>query len=122
MQTFIEKNQGVIGLVGVFLTFFLIASTVKVIREARFVGSGLNPTNTITVSGKGEVEKSPDTAKVSFSVRIEKKDLKSGQDEVSSKIDAIKKDHSALASQFLGWRKAYNWLERQLAELRSNLE
>jgi uncharacterized protein YggE len=90
MQTFIEKNQGTIGLVGVFLTFFLIASTVKVIRETRFVGSGLNPTNTITVSGKGEVNKSPDTAKVTFSVRSEKKVLKEAQDEVSSKIGKIK--------------------------------
>lgn len=92
MQTFIEKNQGTIGLVGVFLAFFLIVSTVKVIRELRFVGSGVIPTNTISVIGKGEVEKSPDTAKVSFSVRVEKKDLKAGQDEVSGKIDKIKKD------------------------------
>ncbi len=91
MQTFIEKNQSVIGLVGVFLTFFLIASTVKAIRETRFVGSGLNATNTIMVTGKGEVERSPDTAKVSFSIRVEKKDLKAGQDEVSGKIDTIKK-------------------------------
>lgn len=91
MQTFIEKNQkliiGVIALVGIFL----IASTAKVIRESRFVGSGLNATNTITVSGKGDIEKSPDTAKVSFSVRSEKKSLKDAQTEVSGKIDAIKK-------------------------------
>ncbi|MEK7228118.1 MAG: SIMPL domain-containing protein [Patescibacteria group bacterium] len=90
MQTFMEKNQGTIGLVGVFLAFFLIASTVKVIREVRFVGSGLNPTNTITVAGKGEVNKSPDTAKVFFSVRNEKRVLKEAQDEVSAKIGKIK--------------------------------
>ena len=36
-------------------------------------------------------------------------------------IDTIKKEHSALASMFLTRRKAYNWLERQLVELRSNL-
>lgn len=90
METFMEKNKSVIGLVGVFLTFFLIAGTVKTIRETRFVGSGLTPTNTISVSGKGEVERSPDTAKISFSVRNEKKVLKEAQDEVSAKIGAIK--------------------------------
>lgn len=92
MQQFIEKNQSTLGLVGIFLTFFLIASTVKVIRETKFVGSGLSPTNTISVSGKGEVNKSPDTAKVSFSVRAEKKVLKQAQDEVSGKIAKIKTD------------------------------
>ncbi len=92
MHTFIEKNQKLIIGVAVVLGLFLLASTIKVMRESRFVGSGLTPTNTISVSGKGSVEKSPDTAKVSFSVRVEKKDLKAGQDEVSTKIAAITKD------------------------------
>lgn len=92
MQTFIEKNQKLIIGIGILLGIFLLASTLKVLRESRFIGSGLNATNTITVTGKGEVERSPDTAKVSFSVRTEKKDLKAGQEEVSGKIDTIKKD------------------------------
>ncbi len=96
MQTFIEKNQKLVIGVAILLGLFLLASTVKVLRESRFIGSGLNATNTISVSGKGEVEKSPDTAKISFSVRTEKKVLKQGQDEVSSKIDTIKKDLIAL--------------------------
>ncbi len=92
MQTFIEKNQKLIVIISVLLGLFLLASTVKVMRESRFVGSGLNATNVISVNGKGEVEKSPDTAKISFSIRAEKKDLKAGQDEVSGKIDTIKKE------------------------------
>lgn len=91
MQTLIEKNQKLIIIISVLLGLFLLASTVKVMRESRFVGSGLNATNVISVNGKGEVERSPDTAKISFSVRSEKKDLKAGQDEVSGKIDTIKK-------------------------------
>lgn len=91
MHTFIEKNQKIVIGVVILLGLFLIASTAKVIRESRFVGSGLNATNTITVTGKGDVEKSPDTAKVSFSVRSEKKVLKDAQAEVSGKIDTIKK-------------------------------
>ncbi len=91
MQTFMEKNQKILIGLGVLLGLFLLASTVKVVRESRFVGSGLTPTNTISVTGKGEVEKSPDTAKITFSVRAEKKVLKEAQNEVSTKIDAIKK-------------------------------
>ena len=37
-------------------------------------------------------------------------------------IDAIKKDHPALASLFLSWRKGRNWLERQLKEIRAQVE
>lgn len=92
MHTFIEKNQKLIVIISVLLGLFLLASTVKTMRESRFVGSGLTPTSTISVSGKGEVEKSPDTAKISFSIRSEKKVLKDAQNEVSTKIDAIKKD------------------------------
>lgn len=91
MHTFIEKNQKLVIIVSVLLGLFLVASTVKVLRESRFVGSGLNATNIISVTGKGEIEKSPDTAKVSFSIRTEKKVLKEAQSEVSGKIDTIKK-------------------------------
>ena len=96
MHTFIEKNQKLVIGVVALLGLFLLVSTVKAMRESRFVGTGVSASNTIVVSGKGEVEKSPDTAKVSFSVRVEKKDLKVGQDEVSGKIDTITKDLIAL--------------------------
>jgi uncharacterized protein YggE len=86
-----EKNQKLVVIVGILLGLFLLASTIKVMRESRFVGSGLNATNTISVVGQGKIEKSPDTAKISFSVRTEKKVLKEAQDEVSTKIGAIKK-------------------------------
>ena len=36
-------------------------------------------------------------------------------------IEAIKKDHPALASLFIGWVKARNWLERQAKEIKKNL-
>ncbi len=92
MQTFIEKNQKLVLVISILLGLFLLASTIKTLRESKLVGSGLNATNTIMVSGKGEVNKSPDTAKVSFSVRAEKKVLKEAQDEVSTKIGKIKAD------------------------------
>lgn len=36
-------------------------------------------------------------------------------------IEAIKGEHSSLASLFLSWRKAHNWLERQASEIKENL-
>ena len=45
---------------------------------------------TISVTGHGKIERSPDTAKVSFSVRNESRDIKASQGVVSQKITAIK--------------------------------
>lgn len=37
-------------------------------------------------------------------------------------IDSLRSDFPALASLFLGWRKAHNWLERQLDELKRQVQ
>jgi len=37
-------------------------------------------------------------------------------------IDAIKSDFPAVASLFLGWRKANNWLKRQVTQIREEIE
>jgi len=36
-------------------------------------------------------------------------------------IDAIKKEHPALASLFLSWRKSRNWLGRQIEEIKGKV-
>lgn len=36
-------------------------------------------------------------------------------------IDAIREDHRALASLFLGWKKARNWLTRQIEAIKAEL-
>lgn len=92
MQKFIEENTKLLGFVGVFLGLFLIVSTINKVKEYRFIGSGTTATNTITVSGRGKVDRSPDTAKISFSIRNENKDLSIAQKSVSDKIDGITKD------------------------------
>lgn len=37
-------------------------------------------------------------------------------------IDATRKNHPALASLFLGWRKARNWLDRQVEEIKAQVK
>jgi uncharacterized protein len=95
MQPFIEKNQTIfiriiVG-IAILLGLFLLAATVAKMKEVRFIGSGLNATNTITVSGTGEINRAPDTAKFSFTVRNESPSVKTAQSTVSTKVDALTK-------------------------------
>jgi uncharacterized protein len=96
MDTFFgERKQLIINIiigVGILLALFLLAATIGRLKENRFVGTGLPAANTITVTGAGKVERTPDTAKISFSVRNESKSVKTAQDTVSQKIEAITKE------------------------------
>jgi uncharacterized protein len=91
MQAFIEQNKGLIKFILIFFGLFLLAAFFGKLKEIRFIGSGLDATNTISVQGEGKIERAPDTAKVSFTVRNESRDLKTAQNTVSTKIDAISK-------------------------------
>ena len=92
MNTFIEENKGIIKLVVLFAAIFLLVVTLGKLKSYRYIGAGMPATNTISVSGQGKVEKAPDTAKVSFTIRVEQKTLKAAQDQVSAKVDTVKKD------------------------------
>jgi len=63
-----RKIHGALALVLILLAAFLFAETIKSLKEYRFVGGGIAPSNAITVSGEGEVFAVPDTAEFSFTV------------------------------------------------------
>jgi uncharacterized protein len=94
-MTFIEKYQQVIiriiVAVGILLALFLLTATLGKVKEYRFIGSGIAPTNTITVTGKGSIDRTPDTARISFSVRNESRSVKAAQDAVTTKINTVTK-------------------------------
>jgi uncharacterized protein YggE len=96
MQSFMEKYQSVIirliVIVGVLLALFLLIATLAELKSYRYIGSGLPAANTITVQGNGKVEKAPDTAKFSFTIQDEQKDVATAQANVSKKIDQVKSD------------------------------
>lgn len=72
-----------------FLALFLLVQTAKALKEYRYVGSGVTATNTITVSGMGEVFAVPDRATFTVTVREEGDDVAAAQDKSTAKINAI---------------------------------
>lgn len=71
------------------LALFLLAATAAEIKGLRFVGSGVAATNTISVTGEGEVFAVPDIATFSVTVRETGKLVKDAQDAAAKKANDI---------------------------------
>jgi uncharacterized protein len=71
------------------LALFLLIAAIGQLKSIRFIGSGVTATNTITVSGDGEVFAVPDTATFSVTVQEEAKDVKSAQETATKKNNDI---------------------------------
>lgn len=67
---------------------FIGAKTVTEIKGYRFIGGGVPATNTISVSGEGEISATPDIATISFTVHEEGKKVSDAQGKVSVKVKA----------------------------------
>ncbi len=67
----------------------LLAQSVTEMKNWRFIGSGTTATNTIAVSGKGEVFAIPDIAQFTLTVTKEGKDVKSAQKDATEKMNGI---------------------------------
>lgn len=73
----------------VMLALFLLAQTLKTFKEFHYVGSGVTASNTISVSGMGEVFAVPDRATFSVTVREEGADVAAAQDKATKKSNDI---------------------------------
>lgn len=62
------KIPGVVSIALLVLAAFLFAQTIKTFAEYPYIGAGIQPTNTISVSGEGEVFAVPDIAQFTFSI------------------------------------------------------
>jgi uncharacterized protein YggE len=78
----------IIAALGVFIAF-LAAATLAELKGLRFIGSGVTASNTISVSGEGEVFAVPDTAEFSVTVQETAKDVKSAQESATEKSNDI---------------------------------
>ncbi len=95
------------------------------LKEYRFVGSGTTATNTITVSGEGEVFAVPDLATFSLTVREEAKEVKDAQKTATEKgnkiIAALKAagvDEKDIKTTSYNVNPKYEWYEAVCTELR----
>lgn len=74
----------------IFLAAFLAVETVQGLKAYRYIGGGVPVSNTITVSGEGEIFAVPDIATFSFSVTEEDPVVANAQKAAAGKInDAI---------------------------------
>ncbi len=80
-----------------FLTMVLLLSAlvavvlVAQIQSFRYIGSGVEPTNTISVSGYGEAFAVADIATFSFTVSSKKSTVAAAQEDATAKINAVTK-------------------------------
>lgn len=71
------------------LALFLLTSAVTEVKGWKFIGSGTTATNTISVTGKGEVFAVPDIATFSLTVSETAKDVKAAQKTATEKTNDI---------------------------------
>ena len=89
MNEFFSSGLGktllIIGIV------FLGVLTLGQLQGLRYIGAGISPSNTISVSGYGEAFGAADIATFSFSVVSEKSTVAAAQTDATNKINAITK-------------------------------
>ncbi len=73
----------------ILLTVFLGVKSVLTLKEYSQLGSGVYPSNVISVNGMGKVFSIPDIGSFSFSVTEEGKTVKEAQDKATKKMNAI---------------------------------
>jgi len=81
----VKAGAAALGMLAIFLLIMSISS----LKEYRYIGTGVPATNTITVSGDGEVFAVPDTGEFSVTVREEAETVEYAQTEATKKINAI---------------------------------
>jgi uncharacterized protein len=89
-----NRIHGSLSLVLILLAAFLFAQTINALKEYRYIGGGIAPTNAITLSGTGEVFVKPDTALFTFGITKDAETAEEAQQAVSTVsatiIDALK--------------------------------
>ncbi len=86
METDKIKLYKTLAILAIVVAVLVVAMIITEIKGYRFIGGGVAATNTISVSGEGEVFAPPDIATISFSVREEAGRVSEAQDKVSTKV------------------------------------
>lgn len=84
-----EKNKNILYIVGaIALGTLALAALMYAVREVRYMVAQPVGTTFITVSGKGEVQTSPDIAEVTFTLRAESAKVADAQKQIKDKTVA----------------------------------
>ncbi|HVZ76213.1 MAG TPA: SIMPL domain-containing protein [Candidatus Paceibacterota bacterium] len=83
------RLRQVILVAAVLVVVFLAVESVSVIQGWRYIGAGINASDTITVSGHGEEVAVPDIATFTFSVVSDKPTVAAAQSDATDKINAV---------------------------------
>lgn len=86
-----ERLRKALFVAVVLLAVFLGLKSLTELQSMRYIGAGVAPTNTITVSGYGEAFAPADVATFTFSVTAEKSTVAAAQADVTAKINEITK-------------------------------
>ncbi|HYF13393.1 MAG TPA: SIMPL domain-containing protein [Candidatus Paceibacterota bacterium] len=86
-----ERMRIAAFVIAIFLGLFLLFQAIASAMQLRYIGAGVMPANTITVSGYGESFNVPDIATFTFSVVSEKSTVAAAQDEATKKVNEITK-------------------------------
>lgn len=84
-----ERLRTALLAVVILLGLFLAVQTVSAALGMRYIGTGVQATNTINVSGHGEALAVPDIATFTFSVVSEKSTVAAAQTEATTKANAV---------------------------------
>ena len=84
-KSFIKAMTGVAGLLAILLVVMIFSA----VKEYSFIGGGVPVSNTISVSGEGEVFAVPDIATFSFSVVEERATAADAQTAATETINAV---------------------------------
>ena len=83
-----QKVWKIGAIVGILLAVYLLALSIGQFKSIGYIGSGIQPTNTISVSGTGDAYAIPDVATFSFTVNDTEKVVADAQTKVTTKINA----------------------------------
>lgn len=83
-----EKLRKALLVTVVFLGLFLAIEALSGLMSLRYIGAGVTATNTINVSGHGEIVSVPDIATFTFSVVSDKPTVAAAQEDATAKANA----------------------------------
>lgn len=83
----VHIRRGIVAVL-VLLSLFLLAKTASEVMGMRFIGSGMQATNVITVEGEGEAVAVPNIGEFTFSVVEKASTVAAAQDSATKKMNA----------------------------------